>query len=643
MWHVETDYFALAVFLIMFIKEFALRRERKERQAHGQALTDTQSESFFVVLVISIVSVIIDIVSSTAMNAVTNWWVYQIAMTVYVASMPLLAATWVGYAYVLIHQDHSLKKLRKHISLMMIPYCAYILVALSNPFTGLLFTLSENMDYERGIFFMPVGVGSIMLYSGIGLFLVLFYWKKITPRFNAPLLTAFFAITTVFTWVQLANPGWLIIDASYAVIYVWCDISVEDQRRKELYRNIREKNVELMMTAEKAEQAAQAKTEFLSRMSHDIRTPMNAIIGLTHLAKKEDDLTTVRGYLEKIDTSSKFLLGLINDILDMSKIENGEMTLNEAPFTCEEFSDSILTVIKPLIDGRNIRFVFDMGGDTGCIMVDRLRFSQIFFNLLSNAAKFTPPGGTIEFVSERIAPRSTDVPGKIGLRFYVRDTGVGMSEDFLKHMYDPFSQERSELGDKSRGTGLGLPIVKSLVDAMGGTISVKSQLGKGTEFTIELYVALADIPAKEAAAPDSGQDLNGARILLVEDNEINAYVAKTILEQFSCIVETAGDGQQAVDRFGQSSGNYYDVILMDVHMPVMDGIEATKQIRAMSRADAGTVPIIAMTADAFDREKAKTLDAGMNCHPPKPIDPDLLYKTLSEYLANRLNNDEVIK
>lgn len=632
MWHVETDYFALAVFLIMFIKEFGLRRERKQRQKQGLSSADIQGDSFFFVLVFSIISVIIDIVSSTAMNDVTNWWVYQITMTIYVISMPLLAATWVGYAYVVIHKDYPLKKLLKHISFMMIPYGIYALAALSNPFTGLFFKLSENLDYERGILFMPVGVGFIMLYSAIGLFLVIFYWKKITPRFNAVLMTAFFAITTTFIWIQLANPGWLIINASYAVVYVWCDISVEDQRRKELYKDIREKNDELKVVADKAEQAAQAKSEFLSRMSHDIRTPLNAIIGLTHLAKKEDDLPTIKDYLGKIDTSGKFLLGLIDDILDMSKIENGDMVLNESPFPQEEFRDSILTVIQPLIDEKNIHFVFELGGNTKCIMTDRLRFSQIFFNLLSNAVKFTPYGGTIEFISERMEDTEPRSDGKVGIRFYVRDTGIGMSEEFLKHMYDPFSQERSDLGDKVKGTGLGLPIVKSLVDAMGGTISVKSQLGKGTEFRIELYVQPTEPPSSEHEADIEGS-LNGARILLVEDNEINVFVAKTILEQYSCVVDVAGNGREAVEKFGQSAERFYDVILMDVHMPLMDGIEATKRIRAMERGDAASVPIIAMTADAFDKEKAKTLDAGMNCHLPKPIDPNLLYKTISKYLA----------
>lgn len=294
---------------------------------------------------------------------------------------------------------------------------------------------------------MPVGVGSIMYYSGLGLFLVFWNWNKITPRFHAVLLTAFFGITACFIWIQLANPGWLIINASYTVVYIWCDITVEDQRRRELYTEISRKNEELKIVAKKAEAAAEAKSEFLSRMSHDIRTPMNAIIGLTHLAKQENDLQVIKEYLQKIDSSSQFLLGLINDILDLSKIENGEMTLNESPFTREEFRDSIQTVI----------------------------------------------------------------------------------------------------------------------------------------------------------------------------------------ERFQCIVDVATNGQEAVDQFARSPEHFYDVILMDVHMPVMNGIEATKAIRALDRRDATGVPIIAMTADAFDTEKQQTLEAGMNSHLPKPINPQDIYRMLSQY------------
>ena len=320
---------------------------------------------------------------------------------------------------------------------------------------------------------MPVGVGFIMLYSAIGFLLVLFYWRRLNTHFEVMLLLTFFVITTLFTWGQLVHPGWLIINASYAVIYVWCDITIEDQRRRALYREIEQKNVDLKAAVNKAEIAAHAKSEFLSRMSHDIRTPMNAIIGLTHLAKIENDPDHIHEYLNKIDTSSHFLLGLINDILDLSKIENGEMTLHESPFTKEEFKDSIQTVIKPLIDEKNIQFIFQMNCGVECINVDRLRFCQIFFNLLSNAAKFTPMGGAIEFVSERIKPNRQDDEGKVGLRMYVRDNGIGMSKEFQQNMYNPFSQEKSKLGDKAKGTGLGLPIVKSLVEAIGGTIAVK--------------------------------------------------------------------------------------------------------------------------------------------------------------------------
>ena len=367
-------------------------------------------------------------------------------------------------------------------------------------------------------------------------------------------------------------------------------------------------------------------------MSHDIRTPMNAIIGLTHLAYGENDIQVVREYLHKIDSSSNFLLGLINDILDMSKIENGELTLKEDPFTLEEFQDSINTVIRPLMDEKKINFVFHMGCGLECIRVDRLRYSQIFFNLLSNAAKFTPTGGMVEFTSEPIAETEPGEDGKVGIRYHIKDNGIGMSEEFQEHLYDPFSQERSQLGDKSKGTGLGLPIVKSLVDAMGGTITVKSQIGKGTEFIIELQVSPAESKAEKETSEISEEKLKGAKVLLVEDNDINIYVAQAILEKVECDVTVAKNGREAIERFVDSEEDYFDVILMDVRMPIMDGIEATKAIRALKRSDALTVPIIAMTADAFDEEKRKTMDAGMNHHLSKPINPPILYRVLSEYI-----------
>lgn len=620
MWHVETDFFALAVFVIMLIKNHLYQKDEQ----------DLQGKAFYYLLIFSIISNLIDIVSSLAMNGVSNWWLYQIAMTLYVISMPMLAAIWTCYAYVLICKDFDRKILRRNLCFIIAPYVFYAVLAATNPFTELFFHLSPDMEYSRGILFMPVGVGSIMFYSVVGLVIVLFYRKKITPSINVFLLTAFFITTACFIWIQLANPGWLIIHASYAIVYIWCDITVEDQRKQALYHEISEKNEELEKALQAAESATQAKTEFLSRMSHDIRTPMNAIIGLTHLAKDEEDVNVIKEYLYNIESSSDFLLGLINDILDMSKIENGDLKLKDEVFSKEDFVHSIITVIKPLMDDKNIQFDFRLEGSPDCLRTDKLRFNQIFFNLLSNASKFTAPGGKVEFIISDL-PKKDE---KVGLHFVIRDNGIGMSPEFLPHMYDPFAQERSSLVDSSKGTGLGLPIVKSLVNAMGGTISVKSKQGVGTEFVIDLYFYPATLDeTTDISAPAVRENLQGTNILLVEDNEINIYVANIILERVQCVVTVARNGQEAIDIFSASQENSFDAILMDVRMPVMDGLTATKEIRKLNRKDAATIPIIAMTADAFEDQQKKTIEAGMTYHLSKPIDPSLLYHVLSTYLV----------
>lgn len=619
MWHVETDYFALAIFLIMLIKE----RPRKQRDF------DIQGMAFFYVLMISIFSVIVDIISSLAMNNLPGWWAYQVLMTLYVITMPLLPAVWVAYTYVLIHKNLSYHKMIQRIRILMIPFAVYGILALSNPFTNLFFYLSKDMQYRRGVLFMPVGVGMMMAYSLIGLCLVAYHRKKIMPKSNILLLLCFFMTSACFIWVQLAHPGWLIINACYAVVYVWCDFTVEEQRRASLYKEIAYKNQELKVAVEKAESATQAKSEFLSRMSHDIRTPMNAIIGLTHLAKNEENNQIVCEYLDKISTSSDFLLGLINDILDMSKIENGDLTLNEEPLTKEEFVKSITTVINPMMERKKIHFLCQLEDGPTCILVDKLRFKQIFFNLLSNAAKFTPENGEIVFRLEIIPAKE----GKAGMRFVVRDNGIGMSGEFLEHLYDPFSQEHSSYNTQIDGTGLGLPIVKSLVEAMGGNISVKSKLGEGTEFIVELFVTVVDAPGNCAKVYQPAHCLDKARILLVEDNEINRHVAKLILEEAGCVVEMAENGKIALDKFAKSKSQWYDAILMDIRMPVMDGLEATKAIRSLDKEDASVIPIIAMSADAFVKEQKQMLEAGMNDHLSKPINLPVLYETLAKYIA----------
>ena len=410
---------------------------------------------------------------------------------------------------------------------------------------------------------------------------------------------------------------------------------------------------------EKAQEASQAKTEFLSRMSHDIRTPMNAVINLTDLALQEPISDTVREYLEKSMVSSKFLLGLINDILDMSRIESGTMVMKKENLTRTDFLNAVETVVMPLVREKNINFHGELNPGEYTISVDKLRFYQIFFNLLSNAVKFTPEGGDVWFTVENLEVEND----KLRIRFSVRDNGIGMSEEFQEHLFEPFAQEHSELSAKTTGTGLGLPIVKSLVDAMDGTISVKSKLGEGTEISVVMdvdIVARAELlpsktyasatatesaPASADSASASAVDsdstsapaststsapsaLKGLNVLLVEDNEINTYVARIILENGGCVVSEANNGEKAVEAFSESEPYTYDAILMDVRMPIMDGLEATKAIRALDRPDAVSVPIIAMTADAFDDERLHTIEAGMNYHLTKPIETDQLYEAL---------------
>lgn len=386
-----------------------------------------------------------------------------------------------------------------------------------------------------------------------------------------------------------------------------------------------EKNALLEAAVNEANKANRAKSDFLSRMSHDMRTPMNAIIGLVDLAKEINNPSETREYLYNIDASSHFLLGLINDVLDLSRIENGKIELWEEPFSIEEFQKGIRTVIKPLLDAKNISFVFDMSCAKSDILVDKLRFNQIFYNLLSNAAKYTQNGGKVELIAQRLKKRGQ----KNGIRFIIRDNGIGMSEQFMALLFNPFSQERTTFTRELQGSGLGLTIVKNLVEAMGGSIKVNSELGKGSEFIVDLYLVEID-SASHIEQQDSINEevLQGLRILLVEDNEINIMVAKKMLMRKGCIVNVARNGEEAVNQFMISAIGEFDCVLMDIRMPLMDGLEATRKIRALDRDDAVHIPIVAMTADAFLDDMNRTRDAGMNAHITKPIESNVLFKTI---------------
>ena len=405
------------------------------------------------------------------------------------------------------------------------------------------------------------------------------------------------------------------------------------------YSEIQKQQIEqeevLRKALKDAQQASVAKTEFLSRMSHDIRTPINGIIGMTYIANEQNNPPETKHCLEKIDTSSKFLLGLINDILDMSKAESGKIELHPEPYLMSGFDNYIESVIKPLCEVKHQTFTMKTKSVQSVIpIVDILRFNQIIFNLLSNAVKYTPEKGKIklEILNELVENHKERVTT------IVSDNGIGMTEEFQKVLFNPFTQEKRSDTSDNRGSGLGLSIVKKMIEIMGGTIDVKSKLGEGSKFTVVVdfdYIE-ADQATWNTKENNIGMDhsiLAGKHVLLCEDHPLNQEIAKTLLEEKKMIVDIEENGQKGVEHFARSAVGFYDLVLMDIRMPVMDGYEATKQIRNLNRADAKKVPIIAMTADAFETDVKKCLDAGMNEHIAKPIEPETLYQVLSVSLA----------
>ncbi len=385
-----------------------------------------------------------------------------------------------------------------------------------------------------------------------------------------------------------------------------------------------------------AEQANAAKQEFLSSMSHDIRTPMNAIIGMTSLAlDNTDDPKRVRDYLGKIALSSKHLLGLINDVLDISKIESGKMTLNVEPVSLREAMDSIVNIMQPQVTAKNQQFKAAareiLSENVRC---DGVRLNQVLINLLGNAVKFTPEKGAVQLtVYQEALPEDAS---RVRTHFLVSDTGIGMSKEYQKVIFESFSREDNTRVRKTEGSGLGMAITKCIVDAMGGTISVRSEQGRGSEFHVVLDLEKAAAPAASEAADGAAERVNdvvlkGRRILLAEDNELNWEVARELLSILELELDWAENGEICVEKFRNSPAGHYDAIIMDVRMPVMDGYEATAAIRRLEREDAD-IPIIAMTADAFSEDIQRCLERGMNDHLAKPIDIQAVTFKLKKYL-----------
>lgn len=408
----------------------------------------------------------------------------------------------------------------------------------------------------------------------------------------------------------------------------------------EAQRQEQQKKEALSAALMAAKQANTAKSDFLSRMSHEIRTPMNAIIGMTNIAAKSiGDDEKVADCISKIDSSSKFLLSLINDILDMSRIESGKMLLRNEKIYFVDFIEGINAICGPQATVKRLAYECIIQPTVEeCYMGDAMKLQQVLVNIIGNAVKFTEPGGKITFSVTQSDRTLHDAK----LRFIIRDTGIGMSSEFLPNLFSPFEQESTGITSVYGGTGLGLSISKNIVDLMDGRIRVNSVKGRGTEFVVDIKLGVTEESKRKysgnlhetyfAPADAEVYDFTGKRILLVEDHPINAEIAKVLLEDVGFQVETAENGLRAVEMFAASAPGYYAAILMDIRMPVMDGLEASGEIRKLDKKDARTIPIIAMTADAFDEDADKSIAAGMNMHLAKPIDPPGLYQVLYQFL-----------
>lgn len=385
----------------------------------------------------------------------------------------------------------------------------------------------------------------------------------------------------------------------------------------------------LMMELEKA---SDAKSEFLSNMSHDLRTPLNGILGFADIGARAVEKEQKQEAFEKIMLSGSLLLDLVNDTLELSRIESGKITLEPEIVESENLCRSILISIGHLASEKGITFVADTDKfPRGKVYVDRLKLQKVVLNLLSNAVKYTPKGGTVTFIVEKIDPPVNTMTKRI----IVEDNGIGMSTEFLHHLYEPFVQERRPEAKNIQGTGLGLAIVKKTVDMMHGTIAVQSAIGKGTKFTVELPLACPEEEQEKTEDKEQksrSYDFSGKHILLCEDNELNAEIASILLKQKNAVVECAENGKEGIELLEKSSIGYYDAILMDLRMPVMNGYEAVKAIRALHREDAKTIKIIAMTADAFEESAKAAKAAGMDDYLTKPVHPEVLYQVLAKYI-----------
>ena len=420
-----------------------------------------------------------------------------------------------------------------------------------------------------------------------------------------------------------AEYGGLAVGVSFVIIFVLLLLvySLSVSRKKQM---------EALKEAQDANAANIAKTTFLNHMSHDIRTPMNAIVGFTDIAMKRKPDKEVENCLKKIRQSSEYLMTLINDVLDISRIESGKLEYKPVPVDLRDIINTVSSIARGYMENRDLNFCVSREElKTPYVMADEIRIREVLLNIISNAVKFTKDGGAISFAAEN-APGNDD--HHIIIRYRISDTGIGMSEEFQSRIFDEFTQENDGARTSYKGTGLGMAIAKKYVDLMGGKIEVSSRQGVGSTFTVEIPLRIAEqILTEKEEKLRKDMDLHGLHVLLAEDNDLNAEIAVSLLEEQGMIVTRAADGKSALLQFCNTAPGTFDLILMDIMMPEMNGYETTKAIRNLSdRPDGKEIPIIAMTANAFAEDVQAALDAGMDDHVAKPMDMDILISAIEK-------------
>jgi signal transduction histidine kinase/CheY-like chemotaxis protein len=461
------------------------------------------------------------------------------------------------------------------------------------------------------------------------------YFVSTVPLSNSEWTVLLFVPTVVLgvgtkSFVNYVVAYFTIIVISLIIIFGFLVyVFAASKNDRKLLRQQEENNILLAKAADEANSANAAKSEFLAHMSHDIRTPINGIMGMTNIAlKNKDNNDKVVDCLYKISSSADHLLTLVNDVLDMSKIESGKVVMVHEPLDVRTMIDNCASIIGGQIMTRELTFEKEFTGiKHPYVLGDELHIRQILINILSNAVKFTPDGGTITFRASEVSCTGD----KATFNFEVEDNGIGMSEEFQDKIFDAFAQEDNK-GSRTNymGTGLGMTITKQFVDLMGGTISIKSKLSEGSCFTVTLELDI-NPEKKDEVVEVVTKDIGGMKLLLVEDNLLNMEIAQEILEDEGAIITTAENGEIALETFTGSEPSTFDAILMDIMMPVMNGLDATKAIRASSHPEAKTIPIIAMTANAYAEDVKASFEAGMNAHIAKPINVPLLISTLNKY------------